>query len=185
MLGKITRGIQFVIGSAVAVGHYAAALLLVVLVADVTIGVIARKVFNAPLSFGLELAMLCMLLIVFLPAAAALRDKAHPSISLLTRRLPLKWQNVILSFNLLVGTIICALMTKEVLELATITHMWVETIPILKYSVIYIVLGAGIALWGLLFLSYFVTSIKNLATKNYQVEVGKIVPLQSREKSNG
>ena len=86
---------------------------------------------------------------------------------------------------MLIATIVCAIMAKSFLELAEITHMWVETIPVLRYSVVYVTLGIGVALWGLLFFTYFITSVKNLVIKNYQVEVGKIVALSIKGKSGG
>lgn len=150
--------------------HYMGFVALSLLLVDIVSSVAARYLFNHPFNFALEVSMCCMVLIIFLPLAASIRDKDQPSMNIIVRRISPKWQNIVAIFCLFIAIITCILLTISVLKLTINSFslgLLYDSIPWLPYFIVHGCMFLGLLIMDVLFVIYLGILINSLIKKHY------------------
>jgi tripartite ATP-independent transporter DctM subunit len=96
------------------------------------IGVIARYVFNAPLTWSDELASTLFLWLAMMGAVIALRRSEHMRLAFLVARAPPRWQRWLDTFAAIVIAVFLAVMIAPAREYVAV--QWLITTPALEIS---------------------------------------------------
>ena len=116
------------------------------LVFIISLGVVTRYVFKAPLEWEYELAIMLFVWGTFLGAATAFRDGHHISFNILLEYLPQKARYVVLSFkNFVEAIILLSGIFGGIYVVRTTVNVMFQTLP-LNLAFTYAALPVGFAL---------------------------------------
>lgn len=125
-------------------------------------GVLSRYVFLTPITWSIELGRLLFLWSCFLAAAITYRKKAHIAISLITDKLPIKWQRTLDILRQILVIAFMGLITTAAIQ--TISLLWFSGLPVLQISQAWLYVPVPIAAISILLFSLedlFIVLLKN------------------------
>jgi TRAP-type C4-dicarboxylate transport system permease small subunit len=103
----------------------------------ITVGVIGRYVFNAPITGDVEIVGFAMVLLVMFGVAYTQAEDAHLSVKLVVDRLPKKTQLIFDIFNYLMVVAILGLISWRSLDQAVYSFQTMDTSDILGIPLFY------------------------------------------------
>jgi len=155
-LEKLTRHVS-VVGQVV----------LMTMVAITVVDVVLRRIFNRPLSVGLEISQIMLVVVVFTSMAYCGMKKCHISIDAIASRLPAKVQKMIHCIMDFLGVVLFVTMgwSSIVLALDKLeTHSITGILPIPIYPFVFVV-SFGSLLLGVVLLVQFFNSLLRMMNR--------------------
>jgi TRAP-type C4-dicarboxylate transport system permease small subunit len=138
------NAIQRILGRSIDVTMILGAIGVLLMMAHITIDVIAKFFFNWPLPGTITIVSNhYMILVAFLPLAFAERQNGHISVEVLVEHFPARVQYVLSLFALMIGAIVFAMLTWQ---------GWVEAIRAYNISAFVIEHSLRIPIWPARFL---------------------------------
>ncbi|MCA3185940.1 MAG: TRAP transporter small permease subunit [Cupriavidus sp.] len=123
-------------------------LLVALIVAIVAVAVVFRYIFNAPLIFSFDLAVVLFVWLIFLGLARAAHEGAHLSVDMLTTMLPTRLASMVEVGMRLLMIAIALFIAIQAYDLTTRTRMEIATMRI-SMAWLYAAAPTGFALFAL------------------------------------